>query len=80
MLHSHLPMGGLPMYHRQQLPGVIIPIPGFPQGPGYNISDLERRVERLERQFERINRRQERLNNRLQRVERQLGFGPFEID
>ncbi|WP_163100203.1 hypothetical protein [Peribacillus alkalitolerans] len=68
------------MYHRQQLPSGIIPIPVFSHIPGYNITELEKRIDRLERQFERINRRQERINTRLQRVERQLGFGPIEID
>jgi hypothetical protein len=69
------------MYHRQQgQGGLFLPLPGFPQTPGYDggygggYGNFETRLDRLERQYQRLDRRVDRLERQVERIQRQLGY------
>lgn len=73
------------MYHRQQgQGGLFLPLPQFPQVPGYGggydggygggFSSFENRLDRLERQYQRLDRRVDRLERQVERIRRQLGY------
>jgi hypothetical protein len=69
------------MYHRQQgQGGIFLPLPQFPQTPGYGggygggAGSFDNRLDRVERQIQRLDRRVERLERQVERIQRQLGY------